>query len=208
MIVGILILLVALLLGFSIGSLPFTYLGAPIFKGKPKKIHFQSIVDGIKLRLASRKAALLSIARRVQMVKAVVQSMLLHTMTIYSWPVSLIREIEKWIKNFIWSGDIAKRKIVIVAWKKICATYEEGGLNIRSIVGLNEATNLTICWDVLHSNEQWASILKSRVLRGTNCINHHINSSIWSSIKMEYPIVKENSSWLVGDGQQIGFWFD
>jgi len=25
---------------------------------------------------------------------------------------------------------------------------------------------------------------------------------------MEYPIVKENSSWLVGDGQQIGFWFD
>jgi len=28
------------MLGFSIGSLPFTYLGVPIFKGKPKSIYF------------------------------------------------------------------------------------------------------------------------------------------------------------------------
>jgi hypothetical protein len=28
------------MLGYSLGSLPFTYLGAPIFKGKPKRIHF------------------------------------------------------------------------------------------------------------------------------------------------------------------------
>jgi hypothetical protein len=33
------------LLGFSIGSLPFTYLSAPIFKGNPKKIHFQPIAN-------------------------------------------------------------------------------------------------------------------------------------------------------------------
>lgn len=142
------------------------------------------------------------------MVKSVVQSILLHTISIYFWPVSLIREIEKWIKNFIWNGDITKRKIVTVAWNKICATYEEGGLNIRSLIGLNEATNLKIIWDLLHSKEKWVIILNSRVLRGTNCINHHIYSSIWSSIKVEYPIVKENSSWLVGDGQQMDFWFD
>jgi len=28
------------ILGFKVGTLPFTYLGAPIFKGKPKVIHF------------------------------------------------------------------------------------------------------------------------------------------------------------------------
>jgi len=44
------------LLGFSVGYLPFTYLGAPIFKGKPKCIHFQPIADKVKAKLAKWKA--------------------------------------------------------------------------------------------------------------------------------------------------------
>jgi hypothetical protein len=196
------------MLGFSIGSLPFNYLGAPIFKGRPKKIYFQHILDKVKLKLANWKASLLSIAGRVHLVKAVVQSMLLHTMSIYAWPVSLIRDIEKWIKNFIWSGDITKRKMVIVAWKKICASYDEGGLNVRSLICLNEATNLKLCLDTLHSKEQWAVILRSRVLRGVNCINHHIFSSLWSSIKHELLVLKDNSTWLIGNGKHINFWHD
>jgi len=43
---------------------------------------------------------------------------------------------------------------VIVSWKKICASYEEGGLDLRSLVTLNEATNLKLCWDLLHGKEQ------------------------------------------------------
>jgi hypothetical protein len=39
-------------IGFSIGRLPFIYLGMPIFKGKPKAFHLQSVVDKIKLKLA------------------------------------------------------------------------------------------------------------------------------------------------------------
>lgn len=166
------------MLGFTLGSLPFNYLGAPIFKGKPKRVHFQHIADKVKLKLATWKASLLSIASRVQLVKDVIQSMLLHTMSIYSWPVSLIRDIEKWLKNFIWSGDVNKRKMVIVAWKKVCASFDEGGLNIRSLICLNEATNMKLCWELLNSKEQWARILRSRVIRRNSCINYHIFSSI------------------------------
>jgi hypothetical protein len=36
-------------LGFCIGSLPFIYLGVPIFKGKPKSLYFQPLVDKVKL---------------------------------------------------------------------------------------------------------------------------------------------------------------
>jgi len=57
------------MLGFSIGELPFVYLGVPVFKGKPKPIYFQSIMDKVKIKLASWKASLLSIAGRVQMIK-------------------------------------------------------------------------------------------------------------------------------------------
>jgi len=196
------------LIGFEIGALPFTYLGAQIFRGKPKRIYFQPIADKIKIRLASWKASLLSMAGRVQLVKSIIQSMVIHTMTVYSWPISILRDIEKWIKNFIWSGDIDKRKLVTVAWKKVCADLDEGGLGLRSLICLNQATNMKICWEMLHSEEHWAVILRSRVLRGSNCIQNHIFSSLWRGMKNEYNIVKENTTWLVGDGKHINFWFD
>jgi len=133
------------LLGFSVGSLPFTYLGAPIFKGRPKCIYFQPIADKVKLKLAAWKASLLSIAGRVQLVKYVIQGMLIHTMSIYSWPTKFLRDMERWIKNFIWSGDINQRKLITVAWKKVCVDYEEGGLGTKSLICLNEASNLKMC---------------------------------------------------------------
>jgi len=95
-----------------------------------------------------------------------------------------------------------------VAWKKVCATFEEGGLNVRSLIALNEATNIKLCWDLLQSQEYWAQMIRSRVLRGNNCIRHHVFSSIWSSAKNEFNIIKDNSNWLVGNGAQINFWLD
>jgi hypothetical protein len=32
------------------------------------------------------------------------------------------------------NGDISKKKMVIVAWKKVCVDYEERGLGVKSLV--------------------------------------------------------------------------
>jgi len=111
-------------------------------------------------------------------------------------------------KKITWSEDINKRKMVAVAWKKVCVDYDEGGLGIESLISLNEATNLKMCWDLLQSKEQWAILLRSSVLKNSSCINHHIFSSIWSGIKDEYFVIKENTSSIIGDGKQINFWLD
>jgi hypothetical protein len=54
--------LIVQVLNFNIGTLPFNYLGVPIFKGKPKSSHLQPIADRVKLKLAAWKASLLSMA--------------------------------------------------------------------------------------------------------------------------------------------------
>lgn len=188
------------LLGFQQGSLPFNYLGAPIFKGKPKTQYFLPIADRIKSKLASWKASLLSIAGRVQIVKSDIQGMLIHTITIYDWPVSLIKDIEKCIRNFIWSGDISKRKLITVSWKKVCKPTSEGGLGIRSMSAINQAANLKLCWGMLTYHDSWAKILYSRIIKNNKVIQYHIFSSVWSSIKNEYQHLIENTKWLLGDG--------
>jgi ribonuclease HI len=200
--------IIVALLNFKVGTLPFTYLGVPVFKGKPKSCHLQPIADKIKLKLSAWKASLLSIAGRVQLVKSVIQSMLTYSISIYSWPSSLLRDLEKCIRNFIWSGDIDKRKLVTVSWKKICRPLAQGGLNVRSLIHLNKASNLKLCWSLTNSQASWAVLLRDRVFRKGKAIRYHVFSSIWSSIKEEFDVIKDNSVWLLGNGQNINFWHD
>jgi len=195
-------------IGFSIGSLPFQYLGVPIFKGKPKYIYFQPIADKVKCKLAAWKASLLSMVGRVQLVKSVVQSMLLHCLSIFSWPVKLLKYLEKWMRNFIWSGDINQRKLVTVSWHKVCKPIKEGGLGIRNLSDINEAGNLKNCWDIMQSDLQWAQLVRSRVLRDNKPINHHVFSSIWSSAKHKFSTLQEQVTWKIGNGEDIRFWLD
>ncbi|MCI07725.1 putative ribonuclease H protein, partial [Trifolium medium] len=136
-------------------------------------------------------------AGRVQLVKSVIQGMLVHSFSIYSWPNNLINEMERWMRNFIWSGDVTQRKLVTVAWKKVCSSFNEGGLGIRSLSMLNQANNLKLCWDLIQSNLQWAHLLRSRVLNGSKPISYHVYSSIWSSIKHKFSEVMEQVSWQV-----------
>ncbi|PNX55034.1 hypothetical protein L195_g048658, partial [Trifolium pratense] len=192
-------------LGFSIGSLPFIYLGVPIFKGKPKTCHFAPIFDKIKLKLAKWKASLLSYSGRVQLLKSVIQSMLIYSITIYSWPVSVIKDLEKLMRNFLWSGDMNARKLVTVPWHIVCSTLDEGGLGVRSLSSLNQASNLKLIWDLMNSNSLWASFLRSRVVRNKSFIRHHIYSSVWSSIKAQIQNLWNNTCWMIGNGRRINF---
>ncbi|KAK2417490.1 hypothetical protein QL285_039786 [Trifolium repens] len=120
----------------------------------------------------------------------------------------MIKKIEKYVKNFIWSGDVDKRKLVTVAWNKICRPFSQGGLNLRSLSNLNKASNLKLCWALFNSQTSWAKLLQARVMRGKKFIHHHIFSSIWSSIKEEVSLILDNSVWLLGTGTNINFWND
>lgn len=91
---------------FSKGSLPFTYLGVPIFKDKVKSIYLKVIADMIISKLNSLKDSSLSMAGRVLLVKFVIQNMLTHIITSYNWPITLLKEIGKASRNFIWIGAI------------------------------------------------------------------------------------------------------
>lgn len=199
---------IANVLGVSAGRLPFTYLGVPIFKGKPKRAHLLPIADKIKLKLATWKGSLLSIMGRVQLVKSVIHGMLLYSFQIYPWPVSLLSTIDTWIRNFIWSGDINTRKLVTVAWHQICKPAAEGGLGLRSIRKINEAATLKLCWDFLSVNSDWACFLRARFLKNGFPVQHYVKSSLWPGLKRCMASVSENVAWQLGDGTSINFWRD
>jgi hypothetical protein len=58
---------------------------------------------------------------------------------------------------------------------------------------------------MLNSDLSWAQLLRDRVIRDRKTIQHHIYSSLWGSIKDEFPVIMNNSFWLLGDGNDINF---
>lgn len=68
--------------------------------------------------------------------------MKIYSIMIYSWPVSLIKLVEGWCRNFIWNVDISKWKLVTVAWKQCCKAVKDGELGMHSLKDLNDDTDL------------------------------------------------------------------
>lgn len=60
--------------------------------------------------------------------------MLLDCLTIDTWSVSLIKDLERWIRNFIWSSDINQTKLAgtkfLPIWAKVAL---ESGLYLKSM---------------------------------------------------------------------------
>jgi hypothetical protein len=123
------------LLGYGVGAVSFTYLGCPIFKGKPKCSNFK-FINKIKVKLATWKGVLLSIMGRVQLIKPIIHGMLVYSFHVYLWPVKLLCQLDQWIKNFLWSGDIFSRKVCTVSWQTIGLPFESRGLDMRSTMNL------------------------------------------------------------------------
>ncbi|XP_024630290.2 uncharacterized protein [Medicago truncatula] len=200
--------MIASLLGFSVGTVPFQYLGCNIFQGKPKAIHFRGIIDKIKNKLATWKGRILSIMGWVQLVKSIFHGMLGYSFHVYLWPRRLLQLLDSWLKNFIWSGDVHTRKVCTVAWKVLCRPSNEGGLDIKPTRLINEVRILKLSWDLLAMDSQWSNLLKRRYFSNGTPSSRYFKSSVWSGIKEFIGTVLVNSLWIVGSGDSINFWTD
>lgn len=118
-------------------------------------MHLQPIANRIKAKLATWKGSLLSITGRIQLVNSITHGMMLYSFHIYSWPVSLLKSIDRCVRNFIWSEKIHTKKVVTVAWHRICCSFKEGGLGLRSLRTTNDAAMLKLCWEFKSSNDPY-----------------------------------------------------
>ena len=198
--------MLAQLSGFSVGTIPFQYLGCPIFQGKPKCIHFQHIVDQIKVKLATWKGVLLSIMGRVQLVKSIIHGK--ESFHIYRWPIRLLKMLDRWIKKFIWSGDIYTRKICTVSWKQVCLPWHSGGLDLKSTRSINSSLLLHLSWNLFTQDSQRSKLFQKRFLSFGTPRNRHFKSSIWPGVREFLSVVNENTVWIIGNGSSINLWRD
>ncbi|KAK2656120.1 hypothetical protein Ddye_009172 [Dipteronia dyeriana] len=194
------------LLGFNRGKVHFTYLRVPIFNGRPRECHLQSLANKVRSKLEGWFGKLLSMAGHVQLVKSVVLCMLLHSFSVYKWPSSLICLLKKWTRNFIWTSSCNIKKLMIVSWDQVCCPKEEGGLGVRNFDYLNTVALYKCVWNMISTYTPWSSYFKNRFTISTcKVATKYKCSSIWFGLHFVFPQLLSDCRWIIGVGRSVIF---
>jgi len=151
-----------------------------------------------KLKLASWKGKSLSMMSQIQLVNTVITEFLAYSFNMYKWLVSLLKQVEQWYRNFIWTSDIMKKGITTVNWAKICSPLENGGLKIINLHHENNVYLLKLAWNFAYSSKPWSFLPKVRVFKSKYKFRMVYRSpSIWSGIKQFYSAILDHTSLLL-----------
>ncbi|XP_042486145.1 uncharacterized protein LOC122066407 [Macadamia integrifolia] len=122
-------------------------------------------------------------------------------MAVYWWPSSMVSLLEKWMRNFIWTGDVDTLKAIIVKWDKVYKPKEEGGLGIRRLRDVNLALLAKQSWNIKHGSSRMSDFLKARHLGvdkwlGDLSIKEQLNpeESFFSDFNLKVAVVISNFS--------------
>ena len=108
------------------------YLGLPSFVGRNRTSCFTQIKERIWGHMQGWKEKLLSQVGREVMIKAVVQSIPVYSMSVFKLPVGLCKDIEAMICKFWWGNGDAK-KIHWVKWSSLCSSKSIGVLGFLKV---------------------------------------------------------------------------
>ncbi|XP_042484804.1 uncharacterized protein LOC122065079 [Macadamia integrifolia] len=194
------------ILGIRSCSFPTKYLVVEIFKGRLKKTALMPVMDSVKKRLAGWKGKLLSMAGRTELVRSVISSIPTHNFAVYWWPSSLLATMERWMQNFIWTGEVESTRAITVKWNTLCKPKDEGGLGIRKLRDSNKAMLCKMVWRIKHGKSNASSFLRARFVKKDGKFSKGSrSSSIALGIQKSWDFVSEYESWVIGnDGSSLG----
>lgn len=194
----------------------FSYLGAPVIRGRRKICFFEHLISRIEKKIASWKGKLLSFGGKLTLIKHVLSAVPVYTMMATNVPNGVIKKINTSIKNFLWQSREGEKRRHWIAWNKICTPIDEGGLGIQPLWLIQKAAIYKAAWQVFHgsSSDIWASF--SRLKYKNTVWGDDINkpfflkcttrsSPYWKKIWSVFDAILEASAWMAGKGH-IPFW--
>lgn len=117
----------------SKGNFPFTYLGLPLGRTKPKIQDFLPLISKCE-RMLGGISSMLNQAGKLQITNAVFLALPTYYMCSLELPKTVIKQIDKFRKHCLWRGsNLSGRTQPKATWKMVCVPKEEGGLGVINI---------------------------------------------------------------------------
>ncbi|XP_059284803.1 uncharacterized protein LOC132038097 [Lycium ferocissimum] len=103
------------ILGFSQGTLPIKYLGIPLSSKRLNVGQCAQLLEKMLGRITSWTSKLLTYAGRVQLIMAVLFSILICWSQIFVLPEEIVKKIEVVCRQFLWTGTVRESKNALIA---------------------------------------------------------------------------------------------
>ncbi|GJS96704.1 RNA-directed DNA polymerase, eukaryota [Tanacetum coccineum] len=176
---------------------------------------WDDVIGKLNSRLSKWKRNSLSIGGRLTLLKSVLGSTPIYSMSLYKVPKSVLHSMEVIRRKFFYGVNGDDTKITWVSWPKVLAAKEYGGLGVSSFYALNRALLFKWVWRFIsQDNSLWFRVIFS--IHGSNLSSvDAFHTSLWKSIVRE--VFSLNSQGIdllshcrirVGNGYHTRFWKD
>ncbi|XP_062093552.1 uncharacterized protein LOC133799565 [Humulus lupulus] len=164
-------------LNLSEGSFPLKYLGVPMRPTKWKHEDCDIIIQKIKMRLHTWASRHLSFAGRMQLIHSVLFGLRNYWMSIFVLPQSIIKEVERLCRGFLWGVNGNMSKIHMDSWAKVCLPKAYGGLGFRNGQIWNYAILAKYMWAISEKHDLlWVKWINSIYLKGSDFWSYRLLS--------------------------------
>nr|GEX18988.1 hypothetical protein [Tanacetum cinerariifolium] len=149
---------------FSIGKLLMRYLGVSLLAKCLSVNDCRQLIDKVKERIGDWKNRFLSYAGRLQLISSVLASIQTYWASVYLIPKTVAKEIDKVMKNFLWSHGCSNGGKAKIAWKVVCRPNDQGGLGIKPLRELNEILLMIHIWKIVEQKQNlWVQCYSKKV---------------------------------------------
>lgn len=195
------------LLGYFERSIPFNnYLGVPIFKRCLKGQHLQALVNKVCLVFIGWHEKILSLVSRAELIKYVIQNLLIHSFNVYYWPRLLLQTLQKWSRNFLLFGNVLHKKLALISWDQCCLPKEKMRFGIGRLDFLNSLCLLKLFWNLRVDNSLCAQFMQARYVLDAR--RKYLSSSLYSRLHSMIDSCDTGLVWVIKYDQWVRFWHD
>ncbi|XP_059629720.1 uncharacterized protein LOC132272631 [Cornus florida] len=188
-------------------SFPIKYLGLPLYSTGLKKSHCKDLIDNIANKIFCWNSNLLSVAGKLELIKAVITPIFQYWCFIFDIPMAVINQIQKMCRDYLWGSKEHAKKLHLLKWAMITRTKEEGGLGIRKLIDIQVASKCVLVWDFLTSKDRlWISWFKHKYTPNCNywaVVPRMSNSVIWKTMVAVREMMLQHCGFQISNGRSI-----
>jgi hypothetical protein len=146
------------------------------------------------------------------LIKSVLQSLPTYAMGVFQFPIGLIDELSKIIRDFWWGDEENKKKMHWMAWDKLARPKYQGGVGFRDLKNLNQALLARQAWCLVQfPNSMCSRLLKAKYFPAANLLDTAFiqnTSPTWKGIMHGLELLKKGAIWRIGSGTSVKIFRD
>ena len=188
------------------------YLGLPVPDGCLHKGKFKPIKEKFRKRANDWAEKYMSAGAKEVLVKSVLQAIPTYAMGVFKFPVGLIEDLTKIIRDFWWGDEHDRRRMHWIAWDRVTRPKSFGGVGFRDLRVFNQAMLARQAWRLLKFPDSLcARVLRAKYYPAGNLLDTAFiknASPSWQGVMHGLELLKEGAIWRIGNGNQVKIWRD